>query len=258
MEARPHYSDYFLACVRVSLSSLSYDGRSDRKEKKEKINKLHFLFKEGCNRTDPDNFINAVISRELFESMRSDDRHSSQHFGAWRQAPQPSSLVNIPAGIKLSYGDGFSRVQACKTRFRRNQKEHWWVVNLYDQGKFQQPFVKCQAKGIDIGQGYLLSQIYRNSRSTANPTGVEIRNYLNLSAQVGQAEANQIELSLSTSNRKGLKAIRTRSDLDKALVALKEFPGLWVALKGGLNRTSLLGWDYVSVTVIVNAKLIIY
>jgi hypothetical protein len=146
MEARPPYNDCFLACVRVSLSSLSYDGRHDRKEKKDKINKLHLLFKESCNRTDPDNFINAVISREIFESMRSDDRHSSQHFGDWRQAPQPSSLVNIPAGIKLSYGDGFSRVQACKTRFRRNQKEHWWVVNLYDQGKFQQPLSNAKLK----------------------------------------------------------------------------------------------------------------
>ena len=71
---------------------------------------------------------------------------SSQHFGAWRQAPQPSSLVNIPAGIKLAYDDGFSRLEACKMRFRRNQKEHWWVVNLIDQGKFQQPFNERQAK----------------------------------------------------------------------------------------------------------------
>jgi hypothetical protein len=140
MQARPHYSDYFLACVRVSLSSLSYDGRPDPKEKKDKIDKLHSLFKEGPNRTDPDNFINAVISREIFESMRSDDRHSSQHFGAWQQAPQPSSLVNIPAGIKLFYGDGFSRVQACKKRFPRKPKEHWWVVNLIDQGKFSATF----------------------------------------------------------------------------------------------------------------------
>jgi hypothetical protein len=143
METRP---PYFLACVRVSISSLSYYGRPDRKEKEEKINKLHFLFKERCNRADPDNFINAVISREIFESLCSDERHSSQHFGAWRQAPQPPSLVNIPAGIKLAYGDGFSRLEACKMRFRRNQKEHWWVVNLIDQGKSQQSFDKRQAK----------------------------------------------------------------------------------------------------------------
>ena len=140
MEARPHYSDHFLACVRVRLSSLSYDGRSDRKEKKDKIDRLVAIFKNDIRRTDPDNFMNAFTSREIFEGMRSDNRHSSQHFGAWRQAPQPSSLVNIPAGIKLSYGDGFSRVQACKERFCRNEKEQWWIVNLIDQGTFQQSF----------------------------------------------------------------------------------------------------------------------
>ena len=131
---------YFLACVRVNLSSLSYDGRPDDKEKKVKVDKLCDLFKEGCNRTDPDNFINAVIDREVFDSICSDNR---QCFGAWPQAPQLLSPLNLPADIKLSYGDGYSRIQACKARFRRKPKEQWWVVNLFDRSKFPRPFIKC-------------------------------------------------------------------------------------------------------------------
>lgn len=98
----------------------------------------------------------------------------------------------------------------------------------------------------DIGPGFLLSQRNRNNRSTADPSGIEVRELLKLRSQDDQTAAQQLALGLSKNSRKDLKAIKNRSKLDSALGALRDIPGLWAALNGGLKRTSLEGSDDVS------------
>jgi hypothetical protein len=104
----------------------------------------------------------------------------------------------------------------------------------------------------DIGPDYLFSQENRNNRSTANPTGIEVRRYLNLSSQNNHRAAEQILLGLSKDNRKDLNAIMSRN-LKDAVTALQNVPGLWVAL--GLHRTSIKGCDDVSIFNSCKAEL---
>lgn len=80
----------------------------------------------------------------------------------------------------------------------------------------------------------------------ADPSGVEIRELFRLRSQKDQTAAEQLALGLSKDSRKDLKAIKTRSKLDRALQDIIDIPGLRPALNGGLKRTSLEGNDDVS------------
>lgn len=138
-ETAPQYGKYFLACVRINLSNLRYAGKNDRQEKRQKIDKLRSLLIEDCDRNNPDNFINALISKEALQNLRLDN--SPEQFGTWRQTPPISSPVNISPSAEITYGDGYSRIQAAKECFPL--QDQWWVVNLYDRGTYQQHYAGC-------------------------------------------------------------------------------------------------------------------
>lgn len=136
IETASQHGGFFLACVKISLDSdsLHYDGKSDRCEKESKIEKLLLLFDDGCHRNRPDNFINAVISKNAFEKLRDDN--PADNFGAWHQTPK-SLLANIASNIEIIYGDGYSRIQAAREYIPQEQKENrWWVVNLINEGTY--------------------------------------------------------------------------------------------------------------------------
>ena len=98
-----------------------------------------------------------------------------------------------------------------------------------------------------------MSQRNRNNRSTADPSGVEVRELLKLRSGDDQTAAEQLALGLSRDTKKGLKAIKNRYQLDSALAALRDVPGLWAAFEGALKRTSLKGCDDVSISAAVSS-----
>ncbi|KAM3066493.1 hypothetical protein ACMFMG_011991 [Clarireedia jacksonii] len=220
----PQYAKYFLACVKIDLSNLTYIGNSDPTEKTKKIEKLTSILTDYCDRHNPDNFITALITKEAFETLRSSN--SAECFGTSAQRPPVSSLASISSTTKISYIDGLSRIKAAEHCLPHQDK--WWLVNLYNQ---------------DIGQGFLSSQGNRNNRSTANPSGVEVRELLKLRSRDDQTVAEQLAVGFSKDTKKDLKAIKNRDQLNSALTALQDVSGLWTNLNGGLKRTSLKGCD---------------
>ncbi len=127
------YDKYFLACVRIDLSNLRYGGSSDSKEKEKKVEIFRQLLEIDVNdafRKEPRNFIDAVINKDAFEKLRLD--YSRQYFGTCSQIPAASSPIGA-CDIEISYGDGYSRIEAAKEGIQYDNQ--WWIVNLYDRGK---------------------------------------------------------------------------------------------------------------------------
>ncbi len=124
----------FHGFARVELPVLKFgtstDSGSHRPVSERNVSRLVRIFKtEGCHRSDPNNFIKAVVDANVLLRLS----ESQQQGTISKEQPEHWSARPLLPVSSVECLDGLHRVKAADQFLDNNDK--WWVVALYSEGK---------------------------------------------------------------------------------------------------------------------------
>lgn len=130
-------ANHFLGVARIDLDQLAFDvvSPNGHRNVSERIQtKLINVFKlEGCRRMEPENFIDALITRDTLSAALGSHQMSVQSF----QDSYTSSNGSLRDVLRLRLPEplqclsGLHRVAAARCCLNKNDR--WWIVRLYEK-----------------------------------------------------------------------------------------------------------------------------
>lgn len=132
----------YLGFARISLQRLDFFSERSAEEEgevKKAENATARLLKvfqlEGCLRLEPENYIDALISRFDFEcALRAAGLTENEFKEKCRIVEESSeNVIELKPENKVQCLEGLHRIQAAQSYLDNNDK--WWVIKLYDRAR---------------------------------------------------------------------------------------------------------------------------
>lgn len=142
MEPLANKAEYLLTIAAVPIAALQFTSALRSKHRPlcqknvKRICKIYRL--EGCNRSDEDNFISAVVDPVVYHT-------------ACAAPPRmfvSSSNVPLLDLERVECLDGLHRIAAAKSFL--DEAEPWWIVKLYSSSKSASPRQRVPADGAKV------------------------------------------------------------------------------------------------------------
>ena len=215
---------YFRGHAKISLRNLKFHSPlfASRAFDISHVERLkHIFMQESCARSEPCNFISAVIENDILEQVIAQSETTYESLRSEIEIPQ----LSLPDDYKLRCLYGKHRVKAAEDVFILDD-DHWWPVTLYHDSKCSKNptlFLTKQTGGIPV---HLQRQLCVH-RDDEFRSGDIFRN-LRHCELTGNSELAFWESKLSQRSQQDLVALKRKYDtVLNALDNLLPFPGLW-------------------------------
>ncbi|KAJ6201926.1 hypothetical protein J3E72DRAFT_180998 [Bipolaris maydis] len=217
----------FLGRAQIDLRRLQFGvalRNEHREESKKAQNRLLKVFEfEGCRRLDPENFVDALISRECFDTALFRKGITLEAFK--ESCSTVDDCVQTPIKLDLNTSiqclNGLQRIRAAEAFLDNNDK--WWIVNLYEDATFERTLETHLYESYNHEQQYTDGIIFRNIRRYARVHDTE--------------NEKKWWARLTATKRKDLAQLLSNQKLSLAFDALIDYAGLWTPIRlGTLHR----------------------